>query len=46
VLVHEQLTGESMKRYIRVMDGRAALIWHNKNFRLYRIKPFNPAGLY
>ncbi len=43
VLVHSELTSETVKRYLRVMKDRVSLVWQNKHFRLYRINPFNPA---
>ena len=46
ILIDNQLTSESMKRYVRVMDARVTEIWKNRNFRLIRINPFKPSVLY
>lgn len=46
VLVHTDLTGEPMKRYVRTLKTRASLIWKNPKYRLYKINPFNPAEQY
>jgi len=46
ILIHNQLTSESMKRYVRVMKTRTTEIWKNRKFRLLKINPFNPAEEY
>jgi len=46
ILLHNQLTSESMKRYARIMKNRTTEIWKNKKFRLLRIDPFNPSAQY
>ncbi len=46
ILIHNELTGEPMKRYIRVMKSRASRVWGNKTFQLFKINPVNPAELY
>lgn len=46
ILIHNQLTSESMKRYARIIKNRTTEIWKNKKYRLLRIEPFNPAKQY
>lgn len=46
ILVHNDLTREPMKRYIRIMRSRAKEIWKNDKYRLYRISKPDPSELY
>lgn len=44
LLISHKLTGETMKRYVRLMQPRLAKEWENADFVLYRILPVNPAA--
>lgn len=46
ILIHKDLTSESMKRYVRVMKSRATEIWKNKDYRLLKINPPKPEEQY
>jgi len=46
ILVHQELTRENMKRYLRMLKSRAVPVWENRKFKLYRIIPPNPAERY
>lgn len=41
LLIHTDLTAETMKRYTRVMQKRLNRQWENKDFVLYKINPVN-----
>ncbi len=42
LLIHDNLTNETTKRYSRVMQNRLTKLWGNKEFVLYKINPVNP----
>lgn len=42
LLIHNDMTVETMKRYVRVMQKRLTRQWENKDFVLYKINPVNP----
>lgn len=44
ILIHHQLSGKAMKRYVRIMQNRLTKLWENKQFVFYRIIPINPAA--
>jgi len=43
LLIHQQLSDEAMKRYVRMMQNRLTKCWENKQFVLYMIIPIDPA---
>lgn len=43
LLIHTNLTAETMKRYSGVMLPRLTRQWENKDFVLYKINPVNPS---
>lgn len=44
LLIHNTLTNEPLKRYVRVMGNRLTPLLKNEEFILYRINPVNPAA--
>jgi 4-amino-4-deoxy-L-arabinose transferase-like glycosyltransferase len=46
ILIHNELSPESMKRFVRIMKSRATLTWSNSKFKLYKLNPPSPADLY
>jgi 4-amino-4-deoxy-L-arabinose transferase-like glycosyltransferase len=42
LLIHDELTDETLKRYSRVMQSRLTKQWENKEFILYKINPVSP----
>jgi preprotein translocase subunit Sss1 len=46
ILIHNELTSESMKRFVRIMKSRVELVWKNRRYQLYKIVPPDPADLF
>jgi len=44
LLIHDELTDETLKRYSRVMQSRLTKQWENKEFVLYKINPVSPSA--
>jgi len=42
LLIHTNLTAETMKRYTQVMQKHLTRQWENKDFVLYKLNPVNP----